>query len=111
MTNFILYVNPVVTLVCVPASAPGHYSLAIAADLCGVHPELLRHYCHLGLLGAARAETDIEPTFDDNALYEVRRIEHHRHHHGVNLHALPLLCDLWREVERLQTELRFRRSP
>ena len=111
MTNFILYVNPVVTLVCVPAGTPVRYSLAAAAELTGVHPDLLRQYCRLGLLGADRAARKPEPTFDDNALYEIRRIEHCRRHHGVNLQALPLLCDLWREVERLQTELRFRRGP
>jgi len=111
MTNFVFYVNPVVTLVCVPASAPVIHSLATAAHLTGVHPEMLRHFCRLGLLGEARAGLMREPTFDDNALYEVRRIEHCRRHHGVSLRALPLLCDLWREVERLQSELRFRRSP
>ena len=111
MTNFIFSINPVVTLVCVPASAPVIYSLETAAHLAGVHPEMLRLYCQRGLLGATRTGTENDPTFDDNTLYEVRRIEHHRHYHGVNLQALPLLCDLWREVERLQTELRFRRSP
>jgi hypothetical protein len=110
MTNFVLYTNPEMTVVCLPAHTPARYSLATAADLTGVHPELLRHYCQLGLLGEARAETEGEPTFDDDALYEVRRIEHHRHYHGVSLRALPLLCDLWREVERLQAELRFRRG-
>ena len=110
MTNFIFYVNPVVMLVCVPASEPALYSLDTAAHLTGVHSEMLRHYCQLGLLGSARAESGRKPTFDDNAIYEVRRIEHCRRHHGVSLQALPLLCDLWREVDRLQTELRFRRS-
>ena len=111
MTNFIFYVNPVVTLIRVPASAPALYSLATAAHLTGFHPEMLRHYCGLGLLGPVRAETGREPVFDDNALYEIRRIEHCRRHHGVSLRALPLVCDLWREVERLQAELRFRQGP
>lgn len=110
MTNFVFYVNPVVTLVCVPPSAPMLYSLPTAAHLTGVHPEMLRHFCRLGLLGETRAATAVEPTFDDDALYEVRRIEHCRRHHGVSLRALPLLCDLWHEVERLQQELRFVRG-
>ncbi len=109
MTNFVFYVNPVVTLMGVPEESPALYSLETAAHLAGLHPEMLRHYCRLGLLGPQRVEG--EPTFDDNALYEIRRIEHCRRHHGVNLQALPLICELWREVERLQTELRFRRSP
>lgn len=110
MTNFILHVNPVVTLICVPAGAATLYSLEAAAHLTGVQPGMLRHYCALGLLGEARAGSEREPTFDNNALYEIRRIEHCRQQHGVNLRSLPLLCDLWREVERLQTELRFRRN-
>lgn len=109
MTNFIFYVNPTVTLACVPAGTPVLYSLAAAAELTGVHPEVLRHYCRLGLLGAHRSAG--EPTFDDNALYEVRRIEHYRRHHGVTLQALPLFCGLSREVERLQAEVRFLRGP
>jgi DNA-binding transcriptional MerR regulator len=109
MTNFIFYLNPTLTLACVPAGTPALYSLPTAADLTGVHPEVLAHYCRLGLLGAHRTEG--EPTFDDDALYEVRRIEHYRRQHGVPLRALPLFCELSREVERLQAELRFMRGP
>ena len=111
MTNFVLYVNPELAIMCVPAGAAAVYSLETAADLTGVHPDLLLHYCQLGLLGASRAGTDREPTFDDNALYDVRRIEHHRRHHGVNRPALVLLCELWREIDRLETEVRFLRGP
>jgi hypothetical protein len=110
MTNFIFYQNPTLTIVCVPAGAPARYSLPTAAGLCNLHPELLQYYCDLGLLGAERAGTDREPTFDDNALYEIRRIEHDQHHHGVNRQALPIICELRREVERLQAELRFLRD-
>ena len=111
MSNFVFYVNPVVTLVSVPAGVPALYSLATAAHLTGMNPEMLRHYCRLGLLGAARRDKQPEPTFDDDALYEIRRIEHCRRHHGAGLQVMPLICDLWREVDRLQAELRFRRNP
>lgn len=111
MTNFILYHNPTLTLVCVPAGNPVRYSLETAARLCHVHPDLLRHYCQAGLLGPTRAEMAVDPTFDDNALFEVRRIEHYQHQHGVNRQALPHLCALWRELDRLQAEVRFLRGP
>jgi DNA-binding transcriptional MerR regulator len=110
MINFIFYHNPVVTLVCLPAGSPVRYSLEAAAALCGVKPAMLRYYCRLGLLGPGRADPASEPVFDDNALYEVRRIEHYQHHHGVNRQALPHLCELWRELERLQAEIRFLRD-
>lgn len=86
------------------------YSLDAASRLTQVHPDLLQHYCRIGLLGEARTNAGAEPVFDDNTLYEVRRIEHFRRHHGVNLRALPLVCHLSREIERLQTELRFLRD-
>ncbi|MBC7368576.1 MAG: hypothetical protein H7343_17490 [Undibacterium sp.] len=97
-------------MVHVGEAGPATYSLAVAAGLAGLHPEMLRYYCQLGLLGAARAEPDIELIFDDDALFELRRFEHYRRHQGVNRKTLRLICSLWREVERLQTEVRFLRG-
>jgi DNA-binding transcriptional MerR regulator len=99
------------TLVRVTEVSPATYSLEDAARLAGVHPELLRYYCRIGLLGEARAQPGVELVFDDDALYELRRFEHYRRHHGVDRKTLRLICGLWREVERLQTELRFLRGP
>ena len=111
MINFVFYVNPDQTIMCLPTGARARYSLDTAARLAGVHPDRLRHYCGLGLLGPTRTAPEVEPTFDDNALYEVRRIEHHRRQHGLTLRSLPLICELWREIDRLETEVRFLRSP
>ena len=98
------------TLVSVTEAEPATYSLEDAARLAGVHPEKLRYYCQLGLFGEARARPEAELVFDDDTLYEMRRFEHYRRHHGVNRQTLRLICDLWREVERLEAELRFLRS-
>ena len=97
------------TLVRVTEVGPAIYSLEDAARLAGVHPEMLRYYCRLGLFGEARARTDAELIFDDDALYELRRFEHYRRHHGLNRKTLRLISGLWREIERLQTEVRFLR--
>ena len=97
-------------LVHVTGARPATYSLETAAGLAGVHPEMLRYYCRRGLFGEARARSQIEPVFDDDALYELRRFEHYRRHHGVNRKTLRLLCDLWREVECLRGEVRFLRG-
>ena len=86
------------------------YPIEAASRLTAVHPDMLRHYCRTGLLGEARMHDDAEPLFDDDALYEIRRIEHYRRHHGVNLRALPLVCELSRDVDRLQSELRYLRA-
>jgi DNA-binding transcriptional MerR regulator len=97
-------------LIGVIEAGPAIYSLEDAASLAGVHPEMLRYYCQLGLFGNARARSEAELVFDDDALYELRRFEHYRRHHGVNRRTLRLICDLWRELERLEAELRFLRS-
>jgi DNA-binding transcriptional MerR regulator len=93
------------------SSSPSVYSLESAAQIAGVHPEMLRHYCRLGIFGEARAQPGTEPTFDDDALYELRRFEHYRRHLGVSRKAVRLIFGLLREVERLQAEVRFLRGP
>ena len=98
------------TVVSVTEAGPAIYSLADTARLAGVRPGTLRHYCQLGLFGEARARPEAELVFDDDALYELRRFEHYRRHHGVNRQTLRLICDLWRDVERLEAELRFLRG-
>jgi DNA-binding transcriptional MerR regulator len=110
MSESVFSHNYSLTLVTVTEAGPTMYALEDAARLAGVHPELLRHYCRLGLFGEARARPEAELVFDDDALYELRRFEHYRRHHGVNRQTLRLICDLWRELERLETELRFLRG-
>ena len=111
MSDFVFFQKRAIVIVRPADAGPPVYSLEAAASLTGVHPELLRYYCRQGLLGPERTDPDDDPTFDDNALYEIRRIEHFRRHHGVNRRALPLLCELWREIDRLKSELRFLRGP
>lgn len=90
---------------------PATYSLETAARLAGIHVEMLRYYCGLGLFGAARARPAAELSFDDDAVFELRRFEHYRRHHGVDRKTLRLICGLRRDVERLQAEVRFLRGP
>jgi DNA-binding transcriptional MerR regulator len=86
------------------------YLLEEAAELAELHPEMLRYYCRLGLLGEALARPGADLVFDDDALYEVRRFEHYRRHHRVDRQTLRLICTLKREVERLQADVRFLRG-
>lgn len=99
-----------VTLIRVTETAPATYSLEAAARLAGVRPDILRKYCRLGLFGEARARQETDPIFDDDALYELRRFEHYRRNYGMNRRSLRLVCSLWREVDRLEAELRLLRG-
>jgi hypothetical protein len=111
VTSFTFYSNPTLTLACVPSGAPALFSLADAAHLTGVHPEMLRYYNRAGLLDARQGALETELFFDGDALHEIRRIEHYRRHLGVGRRALPLVCELWHEGERRQIELRFLHVP
>jgi DNA-binding transcriptional MerR regulator len=86
------------------------YSIEATAELAGVDRALLLQYCQLGLLGADRSQPDAQLSFDEHAIYLVRRIEHLRLRHGASLQALPLICDLLHEVEQLRAEVRFLRD-
>ncbi|BCU78757.1 MerR family transcriptional regulator [Luteolibacter sp. LG18] len=108
MINFVL-IQSSVTIEVEPEERQ-HYSLDEAAGRATIHPEVLRYYCRAGLLGAARVVENPEPVFDDEAVYAIRRIEHYRHHHGVNLKTLPLILNLVSELERLRDEVRRLRS-
>ena len=111
MSNFIIVEKYGLTVSSVTEAGRAAYSLETASSLTGVHPDLLRYYCRVGLLGDDYAKQDSDSTFDDDALYQVRRIEHYRRNQGVNLHALPIIFALQREVDQLRAEVRFLRGP
>ena len=98
------------TLVCVTEAAPTTYSLEAAASLADIHPEMLRHYSRLGLFGESHVGPETELIFDDDALCKVRRFENYRRNHGMNRKTLRLIFSLFRDIEILQTELRFLRG-
>lgn len=87
------------------------YTVEILAQLAGIPPELLLDYCRRGVLGVAFIQTSARLEFDDETLYELRRVHRLRTTHEVNLQALPLLAELLREIDRLREELRIRRAP
>ena len=82
------------------------YTLEVVAEIAGVPAEQAMSYWKQGLFGS-RPASGAKPVFDDDALYELRRIEHYRRHYGVSRRALPLLSRLLREVARLEAEVRF----
>lgn len=98
-------------LINVTSSRPATLSLEATAELAGLHPEMLRYYCRIGLFGEARVQSETEPQFDDDALFELRRIEAYRQRHNVDRPTLRLILDLQRKVERLEAEIRFLRGP
>lgn len=106
MSDFVLVKKHTLAVVSVPMEQQA-YSVEEASQMADVHPDLVRYYCRAGLLG--KQGDGQEWVLDDEALYDLRRIEHYRRHHRVNLRALPLLFGMLREIESLRAELRFMR--
>ena len=109
-TRFTFHVNPTLTLVCLPDDTPAVFSLETAAQLTGVHPEMLRYYCRAGLVDSIHGISESELFFEGSALQQVRRIEHYRRDLAVGRQALPLICELQQEAERRHVEIRFLRA-
>jgi len=109
--DFVFYANPMLALVCVPSGGSAHFSLNDAAHLTGVHAEMLRYYSRVGLIESHRGFLESDLFFDEDALRDIKRIDHYRQHLGIGLRALPLICELRRASERLQIELRFLSAP
>jgi DNA-binding transcriptional MerR regulator len=107
MNRLILSETQSMAVVALATGGRAAYSLESAAQIAGVHPEMARFYWNQGLFGPRPPAAGSEPVFDDDALYELRRIEHYRKHLGVSRRALPLLSRLLREVTRLEAEVRF----
>jgi hypothetical protein len=107
MSDFILIEKRSLTVTEVAAMQQAH-TLEEAALQADVHPDLILYYCRAGLFGTLIDHEKM--IFDDAALYELRRIEHYRRHHSVNLRALPLVIGLLREIDNLDEELRFLRG-
>jgi hypothetical protein len=79
-----------------PWASSDSFSLNDASLATGVHSELLRYYCRLGLI-AARAWVAGEPSFDGLALDEVARIENYRENLNLTRRGLNLISELRRD--------------
>ena len=86
------------------------YSLDAAAHLAGVPRRSILIYCRAGLVRPVFQPPYGVMEFTEEAIYTVRRIEHLRTVHGLDLAWLKTMFDLLDEVERLRAELRFLRN-
>ena len=85
------------------------YSLDAVVHLTGVSRRSILVYCKSGLVRSAGDPQQGEFSFDDEAIYRIRRVEELRSIHGINLAGIRMIFDLLQEVERLQSEMRFLR--
>jgi DNA-binding transcriptional MerR regulator len=87
------------------------YSLDATAVLAGVPRRSIVIYCRAGLVRSVVQPPYGVMEFTEEAIYTLRRIEHLRTVHGLDIAWIKVLFDLIDEVERLRAELRFLRNP
>jgi DNA-binding transcriptional MerR regulator len=82
------------------------YSLETVVHITQTPRHQIAVYCRHGLIAPVTAPEREGWWFDQEAIRELRRIESLRHHYGMNLAALRVCVELYREVERLREEVR-----
>jgi DNA-binding transcriptional MerR regulator len=95
----------VIRLRIVSPSNRAPYSLDELAGLGGVPPALVQGYVDDGLIEPVAGHARTAWFFDDNALFELRRIERLRRELGVNIAGVAVIHDLLQQIEELKVEL------
>ena len=86
------------------------YSLDAAAHIAGVPRRSILIYCRAGLVQSVLQPPYGVMAFTEEAIHTVRRIEHVRTVHDLDMTLLKILFELRDEVDRLRSELRFWRQ-
>jgi len=86
------------------------YSLDVAAHLAGVPRRAILVYCRAGLVRPVSQPPYGAMAFTEEAIHAVRRIEHVRAMHGVDVAWIKTVFELLEELERLRAEVRFLRD-
>jgi hypothetical protein len=86
------------------------YSLDAAAHIAGVPRRSILIYFRAGLVQSVFQPPYGVMAFTEEAIHAVRRIEHVRIEHSLDLALLKTLFTLLEEVECLRAELRFLRQ-
>jgi hypothetical protein len=86
------------------------YPIEIVAHLTHTPRHLIAVYCRHGLIAPVSPPESEGWWFDDNAIYELRRLGSLRAEYGLEPTALRLLIEMHRELDRLREEVRFLRG-
>ena len=86
------------------------YTLETAAHLAQVTRRAVLVYCNHGLISPAMDPREAGYHFNNEAIRALQRIAFLRNDCGINLCGTRIIMKLMDEVDRLESELRFRRE-
>src|SRR6266700_4149201 len=84
-----------------------HYVISVAARICGVHPQTLRHYERIGLVSPARTGGNIR-LYSDEDIQRLRQVQRLIDELGVNLAGVEVIMNMTDRMERQQREFEER---
>ncbi len=90
-----------------PDRASYHYVISVAARMCGVHPQTLRHYERIGLVNPARTGGNIR-LYSDEDIQRLRQVQRLIEELGVNLAGVEVIMNMTDRMERQQREFEDR---
>lgn len=83
-----------------------YLSLTELAYRCGVHPDLIDRFVHLGLIDAVDRDLGGEALFNAEAVFAVRKILRLRNELGVNYTGIGVIFELMSRIEMLEERIR-----
>lgn len=95
----------------IPPAATGAdeiFDLEAAAELSGMHPEMILEFCRAHLV-ALRHQGD-NPKFDNRGIYRLRLIETLRQERSMSLRSIRFVVELMERLDSTERELRALRE-
>src|SRR5437762_982538 len=79
----------------------GVYSISVAAELAGVHPQTLRIYERKGLLRPSRTAGNTR-RYSERDIELLRSIQELTQEHGINLAGVKMIVEMERQLDELR---------
>lgn len=98
------------TLVVVSADPGRRFDLDRAAELSGMHPEMILEFVRAEVVRAAGRDQRGGPSFDESEIVRLRQIEHLRQREQVSLRTICQIVRLLDRLEAAELELRLLRE-
>jgi MerR family transcriptional regulator, heat shock protein HspR len=83
-----------------------YLTLTELAFRCGVHPELIDRFVHLGLIDLVGRDESGEPLFQPEVTVTVRKILRLRNQLGVNYTGVGVILELMSRIESMESYIR-----
>ena len=98
------------TLVVVSEDPECQFSLERAAELSGMHPEMILEFTRAEIVHTIGEDPDGAPRFDESEIVRLRQIEHLRADEGVSLRLIRYILALLDRLETAEHELHLLRE-